>query len=215
MLIRVSAIILFFSLFAFPSFASEIEELHQGRIRGLLTKPVSSVTKETWFRVGNVETTNEVLIQMILDRDMREVYRLRALQALAYFPGRTSNQFLWQVVHDRSMKDSFKLASLISLGAAYQAEVLTDLSPFLRDESSALREGAIRGLGFIRDPRVLPILRNHLHQEKDLELRLMVEQSIRQVERAEAEEQAKREKEILEREAMLRQKSPSKSGEKR
>ena len=73
-----------------------------------------------------------------------------------------------------------------------------ELAPFLREKSVFLREGAIRGLGFIRDPRVLPILKNHLHQETNLELRLLVEQSIELVERAEEQDQQERELELLE-----------------
>ena len=186
------------SLFITPCLANELDGMHETRVKQLLVKPVHLVSKDVWHKIGVSEATNEVLISFVLDRDMREVYRLRSIQALAYFPGRKSHQFLWQVVHDRVMDDRYKLAALSTLGAGYQAEALMELSPFLREKSAFLREGAIRGLGFIRDPRVLPILRNHLHQESDLELRLLVEQSIEQVERAEAEDQKAREVKLLE-----------------
>ena len=58
-------------------------------------------------------------------------------------------------------------------------------------------------MGYIRDPRVLPILKNHLHQETDLDLRILVEQSIAEVEKAEAEEEKKRQKEMLEKSRLM------------
>lgn len=185
------------------AWANQLEKMHEARVKQLLTKPVHSVTKLTWFQVGDRETTNEILVSFVLDQEMREAYRLRSVQALAFFPGRKSHQFLWQVVHDRDLSERFKVAALVSLGAAYQAEVIMELSPFLREESRSLREGAIRGMGYIRDPRVLPILKNHLHQETDLDLRILVEQSIAEVEKAEAEEEKKRQKEMLEKSRLM------------
>ena len=186
------------SLFATPGLANELEGMHETRVKELLVKPVHLVSKDAWHQIGVPDATNEVLIAFVLNSDMREVYRIRSIQALAYFPGRRSHQFLWQVVHDRVLDGRYKLAALSTIGASYQVEALMELSPFLRETSAFLREGAIRGLGFIRDPRVLPILRNHLHQETDLDLRLLVEQSIKQVERAEAEDQREREMKLLE-----------------
>lgn len=185
------------------AWANQLEKMHEGRVRQLLTKPVHTVSKLTWHQAGDQDTTNEILIRFVLDKEMREPYRLRSIQALAFFPGRRSHQFLWQVVHDRDLNERFKVAALVSLGAAYQAEVIMELSPFLREESRALREGAIRGMGYIRDPRVLPILKNHLHQEEDLDLRILVEQSIAEVQRAEAEEEKKRQQEMLEKSRLM------------
>jgi len=195
-----NALTLWIVLLLAPSLAgaAELEGYHETRVKELLVKPVHLVSKDIWHGIGVPDVTNEVLIKFVLDRDMREVYRVRSIQALAYFPGRRSHQFLWQVVHDRVLDGRYKLAALSTIGAGYQVESLMELAPFLREKSTFLREGAIRGLGFIRDPRVLPILKNHLHQETDLELRLLVEQSIGQVERAEEQDQKDREVKLLE-----------------
>ncbi len=168
-----------------PSIAAEIQTTQEDAVRRLLLRPVTQITAEQWQSVGDREGINESLIQLALNGDYDGKLRLRAIQALAVFPTRRSQQFLWQVVHDRVLDGSYKRTALAALGAGFQAAVLLELSPFLRKEDPQLREGAIRGLGYIRDPRVLPILQNHVHQEQDLTLRMLVEESIARVQEAE------------------------------
>ena len=102
------------------------------------------------------------------------------------------------MVHDRVLAGAFKRTALAALGAGFQAEVLLEISPYLRKEDPYLREGAIRGLGYIRDPRVLPILQNHVHQEQDLNLRILVEESIERVQRAERKQEQKQLNRLIE-----------------
>ena len=177
------------ALFACSAGATELQNSQEGAVRQLLLQPVTEITPAEWKQVGDREGINESLIQVALNGDYDDKLRLRALQALAVFPSRRSQQFLWQVVHDRVLAGAFKRTALAALGAGFQAEVLLEISPYLRKEDPYLREGAIRGLGYIRDPRVLPILQNHVHQEQDLNLRILVEESIERVQRAERHHQ--------------------------
>ena len=138
--------------------------------------------------VGDREGINESLIQVALNGDYDDKLRLRALQALAVFRLEEANNSCgkWCTTACWQVRSSGRLSQLSELDS--RRSLARDLS-LLRKEDPYFAEGAIRGLGYIRDPRVLPILQNHVHQEQDLNLRILVEESIERVQRAERKQE--------------------------
>ncbi|NUN15971.1 MAG: HEAT repeat domain-containing protein [Myxococcales bacterium] len=168
------------------TYAQSVTDLQSERLLALLRKPVDETTRLDWQRVGPDKDTNELLVQVAMNKDQPIVFRGRAIQAMAYFPTKRTHQFLWQATYERDLDNRLKKAALRSLGAAFQHEALFELSAFLTDSSAVIREGAVRGLGLIRDGRARTILENHLDKEENLDVRLATDEALRQVQRWEA-----------------------------
>ena len=151
-----------------------------------------------WQRVGTPEETLSILMDVAAEREAPRTVRLRALMAMRIFPVMDTRKFWWGIVHDRTMIGPMKIAAMASLGAAFQTDIFQEISLYLREEDPALREGAIRALGWIEDHRVRVLLENHLATEESIELRLAIEKAIERVKAWEQEKESNRRLRMLE-----------------
>jgi hypothetical protein len=196
-------ILLFVGFFLFCgslATAQQPRDLHKARVQSLLMQKIGEMDHLRWQRVGTPEKTWGILMEVVADRKSPSAIRLRALMAMRFFPVLETRQFLWGVVHDRIWTGSMKTAALASLGSAFQTDILQEISLYLREKDPALREGAIRGLGWIEDHRVRVLLENHLATEESLELRLNIEKAIERVKQWEKAKESTRRLRMLENE---------------
>jgi HEAT repeat protein len=177
--------------------AVALPQLQRERIIRLLATPVTQTTTVDWAAVGPAVDTNELLVELIYDQELARVYRVRAIEALAFFGTKRTKQVLWQLAYDRERDDLDRKLALRSLGGTFQGQVLFDLVGFLDEESAVLREGAVMGIGLIDDPRVTAILENRLYREETIRVRLAVERALQQSRERDAERARRESREIL------------------
>ena len=78
--------------------AENVEDLHRKRVMEILTKPIAQSTRAQWLAVSDKgRSTNAMLVDISLDATLLRIYRLRAIQALAFFPTKQTHQVLWQM----------------------------------------------------------------------------------------------------------------------
>ena len=129
-----------------------------------------------WERIG--PDANRILVNLIEDGALRPSLRLKALASLAWFPSRRSRAVLTQKMHARRATAIERRVAMRTLALAFGVDAVDELRGFLRSPELVLREGAIRGLGFIRNERVKAILRAHLEVEQDLDLKVLTDEML-------------------------------------
>lgn len=167
-----------------------VENLLRKRLKEELRRPFERMSAERWSKVGPMEKVRDELIVVARERDAHPTVRSRALEALAFFPGKRTTQVLWQAVYERSADGAQKRAALRALGHVQGVDALSELTLMLRDGDADTRAGAILGLGAIRDPRVRHLLENQLDNEADLDVRLLVDRVVTAVRARDAAEEA-------------------------
>lgn len=154
--------------------ARETDPFKRNQVLALITSPDSRPSLEDWKRVG--PEANRVLVELAEDPELRPSLRLRAMAHLAWFPSRRTQAFLTRRMYGRDVPAIEKRVALRAFALAFGREAFQDLRGFLTDADPAVREGAIRALGFVRGRRVQTLLENHLVIEQDLRLKQVTEE---------------------------------------
>ena len=168
---------------------------HRNVVVNLLKAKKGFPTRDQLLRAGPAKVTNRLLVEIAQGRAYSPALKLNAIRSLEYFPTRRTEQVLMNMLYSKFQKPAYKRTILRSLARAFGVNVFFEVLPFLRDEDPMVRAGAAMALAEIDDGRVKGILDNHVVHERDLHVRMIMDEAVELI-----EERRKKKRQILEQE---------------
>jgi hypothetical protein len=112
--------------------------------------------------------------------------RIRALRALAHYPGTSTTTVLESVIDDYASFSSgietlYLRASMRALAELDATSALSKLAPQLNNASRDVRAAAAAALAITGDPQAIPLLRQRLNVEQVAQVRLAISNAIRRI----------------------------------
>ncbi len=138
----------------------------------------SHATPQELAAAGN--GIDSVLTDMVSARKLNPELRLRAVRAMAGYPGSRARAVLVTLVTTPDEVIDVRVAAMESLARAFGKTALSDIKPFIKDPDPALRTGAARALGAIGDIGARGLLEYALEHEQVLEVRLAIDEALSQ-----------------------------------
>lgn len=122
-----------------------------------------------------------VLTDLLVSRDVDREVRVRAAWALGGYPGSRARAVLVTTLSDREEDVEVRAAAMIGYARLVGPEAVTDLKPFLKHASSALRVGAARALSAAGGAQARALLVEALAHEEVLEVRLAMDEALQEM----------------------------------
>lgn len=154
---------------------------HRQHVLNLLRAKRGFPTRKALLRSGRIAETNKILTEMAESRTLSFHLKLNSIRALEYFPTKRTEDVLMTMLFARRQSATFKRTILRSLARAFGVKLYFEFLPFLHDPHPTVRAGAATALGEIDDGRVSGVLRNQLVREKELTVRLALEDAMAMV----------------------------------
>jgi HEAT repeat protein len=149
----------------------------RAQVRAMLSGVEDVPTDEAWRRLG--EGALGVLIELYADPDEAPYVRLRAVGASGAFARPAARTFLLAVARAEGQADLFVREAVLSLGRAFGASALDELTPFLAHREPVVREATARALGRVGGPRAAGALRARLQVEREAVVREALQRALR------------------------------------
>lgn len=146
-------------------------------VRQILSAYEGGPTAAEWRAMG--PQTLAVLVSLYDDSSQPAYVRLRVLSAVASFPTPATRTFLLAATRAPGQSDLFVREAVLSLGRAFGAGALDDVTPFLGSRETVVREAAARSLALIGTPAAREALRRRLVLEPDATVRATLETALR------------------------------------
>ncbi|HOE82025.1 MAG: HEAT repeat domain-containing protein [Myxococcota bacterium] len=121
---------------------------------------------------------DSVLVDMATAIKLNPELRLRAVRALAGYPGARAKSVL--TVFATTLEDSIELRgeAMLSLATAFGPVVVSDLEPFLSDKDPKLRIATANALSKAGGPKAKQLLEHALPHEEVLEVRMAIDKAL-------------------------------------
>lgn len=180
MLARLLAAAIAIALLSLPTAGVRAQSTTQApsrdSIRQLLTAYEGGPSAAEWRAMGPETLT--VLVSLYNDSAQPAYVRLRVLSAVASFPTPATRTFLLAATRAPGQSDLFVREAVLSLGRAFGAAALDDVTPFLGSGDTVVREAAARSLGLIGTPAARDALRRRLVLEPDATVRQTLQSAL-------------------------------------